>query len=253
MGTSAPFMRLRVTAMAATLSLVVGGLLNQAASAPNTPDTLANEFALSLVSDPDVVAGPSELFLVSADLFARSYFMDLRPYPSWGPNDARWQKQYPVFLASVLANSLPNNAELEPFLASVLTQRMSAQELLELRAKASKPQFRAAVKRLGSLGLDLRFVLLAQRSPSVIRLYPLSDQKAARRTIELMAGALPELEQAKPDLEALRDFLESNAFKRCQSVVGEAFMQSVGQLEADTKRFGALMSLWRSVLTDPPR
>jgi hypothetical protein len=241
------------TVVVAALLLITGGVLDQTAEASDAPSASSEEFARALVSNSDVLLSAADLYLVAADLFARSYFMDLRPYPSWGPNDARWATQYPLFLKTILANSLPMDTSLEVFLTSVLAQRMSSQELLELGAKFSHPRLRAAIGRLEGLGLNYRFMLLAERKPDVLRLYSSADQQAANRTIAVMRGALPEIERLKPDLELLHELLQSRAFLRYQTVVSESFMETVGKLEGDKGRFTRLMAIWKDVVAEPGR
>jgi hypothetical protein len=240
-------------ALAVALSTVALGSLAQGPSSCFTPRTASEGIAVALASDRDATAGPSELYLVAADLFARSYFLDLLPYPSWSPEEALWKAQYPLFLEFVISNALPRDTPLATFLASEMTKRMSAEQLLELRAKVCDPKMRAAVKRLQAMGVNLRFVLLAERDPKVMRLYSREERADAKHTIDVMRGALPEFEHAKPEREALVNFLESEAYKRYQAVVGDAFLQTVGRLEADKARFSRMLALWKVYLADQKR
>lgn len=241
---------IRAAALAAMLSSVALSSLAQSSTAGVASRRASEEAATALAFDRELIVGPTELFLVSADVFARSYFLDLLPHTSWGPDEALWKANYPSFLEIIIASALPRGTTIEAFLASELTTWMSVEQLLELRSSASDPRMREAIELFRGMGLNPRFVLLAEHDPRVVRLYSREEMADATRTLDIMRGRLPELEQAKAERELLRNFLESAAFKRCQAVVGGAFMQTVGRLEADKARFRPILRVWKAYLSD---
>lgn len=214
-------------------------------------DGVRLEAARTLVNDKEGLLSPTQLFGMKADLFCRSYFADLRNDAVWGPNHPKWIKQLPDFCGEVLRIAMPEGQSVESYLEIELARGLTQTDLLDLNDKNSAPAIVAATSRLLGHGMSWTFVMQAERPPGVARMYSDAEREAARRTMQILRGELPGLEA---DLRTVASYIGTPAFSSYQRVMGQAFMNSAGRLDATPRgKFAALMAAWQANVSETAR
>ncbi len=215
------------------------------------PDDIRLEAAQTLVNDKDGLLAPVQLFGLTADLFCRSYFAELRRDADWGPNHPSWSKWLPDFCTELVQISLPEGRSLENFLALELAIGLTYPELVLLDARNSDPAVAAAALRLQGLGLNWIFFVQAERPSGTAGLYSSAEREAARRTVQILRREVAGVES---DLRAVALYIGAPAFAKYQRTVGQAFMNSVGRLDSSSQgKLATLMRAWHYKIREPAR
>lgn len=155
-----------------------------AAAQPLDPNQLraAQEF----VADRQGLLAPTQVFGLQADLFCRSYYVELRRDADWGPNHPNWERGRAQFCAELIGIALPQGLSLEAYLASELAKELSHSELSQLNERNSEPGVVAAAARLQEQGFGWHFFVQAERPPGTAGLYSSAERESARRTVQIL-------------------------------------------------------------------
>lgn len=208
------------------------------------------ELARALIQDREGLLSPRKLYEISADLFCRSYFAELRRDPEWGPNHATWSKMLPEFCAELVQLALPEGRSLEDYLQGELSKALTPAELSELDSRNSDPSVIAASLRLQKLGLNWAFVVQAQKPPGTAGLYSSLEREAARKTQTLLERT-PEVDA---DVRSVFFYLDTPSFAKYHRAIGQAFMDTAGRLDASPQgKFAAFMRAWLIKVSEPAR
>lgn len=200
------------------------------------------EAARALVQGKDALLAPMRLYEMTADLFCRSYFIELRRDAEWGPNHPIWSRLLPEFCAELVQLALPDGQSLEGYLQAELAKELTQGELLDMGARNSDVAAIAASRRLQELGLNWIFVVQASKPPGTARLYSRAEREVAIRTAQILRDQAPEV---SADVRSAFIYLDAPSFISYQRAVGQAFMSSAGRLDPRPQgRFAAFMRGW---------
>jgi hypothetical protein len=209
------------------------------------------ELARSLVQDRDGLLSPTKLYEISADLFCRSYFAELRRDAEWGPNHPNWSRTLPEFCTQLVQLALPEGRSLEDYLQGELSKALTATELSELDARNSDPAVVAASLRLQKRGLNWAFVVQAEKPPGTAGLFSSLEREAARRTAQTLLEKTPEV---SADVRSVFFYLDTLSFAKYQRAVGQSFMNTAGRLDASPQgKFAAFMRAWHIKVSEAAR
>lgn len=218
-------------------------------SQPSEPNRL--ESAKRLVRDNDGLLAPLQLYGLTADLFCRSYFVELRRDAAWGPNHPGWAQWLTGFCKDLVQLSLPEGSSLEEFLAHELAKGLTQAEIDQLDLRNSHPEVVAASSRLQGRGLSWAFVVQAERPPGTAGLYSSSERETAKRTAQLLNQ---EVSGVESDLRSVALYIGAPEFAKYQRVLGKAFMGSAGRLDSNPQgKFAALMRAWHAKVSEAAR
>jgi hypothetical protein len=232
------------------LALIVLGTTAGGVSA-QAPEAVRLEAAQTLVREKDGLLTPVALFGLTADLFCRSYFAEVRRDAGWGPNHPNWGKWLPDFCQELVQISLPEGHSLEAFLVLELAKGLTEAELVLLHDRNSDPVVAAASSRLQRTGLNWAFVVQAERPPGTAGLYSSAERETARMTAQILRREVP---SAEPDLRVVALYVGDPAFEKYQRILGQAFMNSAGRLDSIPQgKFARFMRVWHAKVSEPAR
>ena len=195
------------------------------------------------------VFGPTQMFNLTADLFTRSYFAELRAVPNWGPDHPAWARNLSSFSSEMLRLMLPEGVDLESHLSAELQRQLAREELSELAASISRPDFTRAADRLPEVGASWRDLVLVQSVMRAPKFYSSAEREQAKAVVSALRGEVAgeRASLLKDDVKPIATFLGSPAFEKYQSALGNTFMASAKRLEETQegrRGFESLMQRW---------
>lgn len=193
------------------------------------------------------VFAPPQMYGFTADLFTRSYFIELRSIPDWGADHQKWARNLPDFSSGMMGLLVPSGVSLVEHLNSELPKRMSQADLVELEVINERPATQIAIQRLEHLGAGLESLMQVQGIMRAPKLYSSAERAKAKLVVQALRGQLPEAAAFKSDLASLGEVMDSAAFKNYQSAMGGLFMADAGRLESTEvgrNQFQSFMQRW---------
>ncbi|MCL4182660.1 MAG: hypothetical protein KJ011_04345 [Burkholderiaceae bacterium] len=195
------------------------------------------------------VFSPVQTFNLTTDLFARSYFAELRALPNWGPDHPLWARNLPSFSSEMRRLLLPQDVDLEAHLCAELQRQLTPEELLELAAVVSKPELMKSAARLEEIGASWSNLVLVQSVIRAPKLYSSAEREQAKRVVAALRGemASERTSTLADDLRTLASFLGSPHFQKYQTALGSTFMSGakrLGETPEGKRAFESLMRLW---------
>jgi hypothetical protein len=199
------------------------------------------------------VANPVQMFSLTADLFTRSYFAELKALSNWGPDHPLWETHLPSFQSELIRLLLPVGAELASHLSAELQRQLTPEELAELAAAVARPEFTSAAGRLQETGASWENLVLVTSIMQAPKLYSFMERQRAKAVV----SALREEAQGdrarllKEDLRPLAALLGTQIFEKYQSALGDTFMagaKRLGETPEGRRAFESLMQRWHARL-----
>jgi len=195
---------------------------------------------------------PTQMYGLTADLFTRSYFAELRALPNWGVEHLAWSRNLASFSSEMLALLLPISVTLEAHLSRELARQLTENELSELSTSITKPEIMAATGRLSDIGASWKNLVLIQMVQREPKFYSASERAQAKALVSVLRSEVAVEQVAlKIALKPLAEFLESSSFSVYQTALGNTFMadaKSIGEIPEKRRGFELLMQRWHNRL-----
>ncbi|HWT54364.1 MAG TPA: energy transducer TonB, partial [Rhodocyclaceae bacterium] len=120
-----------------------------------------NTIVSSFVAQKDGFLAPQQVYGLTVELFARSYFFDLMSARKMGVDHPGWARKFPEFLDDMLVLLRPKNISLESYLERELLAQMEKNDLVNLISATKQPRYLGAVECLKGMGVSWEYLIQA--------------------------------------------------------------------------------------------